>query len=170
MSLTKEQALKELERHGFTEFSKNDYDLFRNDLDVVTKVVQLNGEALSLLSDHWKDDRATVAIAIIQQPNALYSASERLKDDTDIVHLAISKNWRSLEFASVRLRNDKETVLLAVTKDARALHCASDEIYELCAGQADSAKYLQTIIMADSLQSSLTIKPGEQKPTKKFKV
>ncbi len=125
MFKTKEEALNNISKMNF---SDKEFDLFRNDKEVVLEAVKQGGWALEYTSDELKNDKEVVLEAVKQNGHALYFASKRLRDDKEVVLEAVKQDAMALEYTSDELKNDKEVVLEAVKQDYWALEYASDEL------------------------------------------
>ncbi len=69
-------------------FSKKEFDLFRNDKEVVIEAVKQDGLTLYYASDDLQDDKEVVIEAVKQDGEALYLASGRLQDDKEVLNTA----------------------------------------------------------------------------------
>ncbi len=125
MFKTKETALRNISK---LKFSKKEFNLFRNDKEVVLEAVKKDSYALQYASDELKNDKEVVLEAVKKDGWALKYASYRLLDDKEVVLAAVEQDGWALQFASDSLKEDKEVVLEAVKKDSYALQYASDEL------------------------------------------
>jgi hypothetical protein len=125
---TKETAIKNLQK-GKKFYGKN-FDLFRDDEDVVLEAVKIDGFNLELAGDEIRINKKIVLEAVKQHGRSIMFASKELQDDNDVVLEAVKQDDTALWWASDRLKNDKEIVLEAVRQDEKALGYASRELQE----------------------------------------
>ncbi|WBP84242.1 DUF4116 domain-containing protein [Mycoplasmopsis edwardii] len=95
---------------------KNFFDIFsffKNDKEVILKILDKDGLALEFASDELKDDREVVLKAVKQDGLALKFASERLKNNLNIVKVSINQNVNAYHYASEQIKNNYEIALMS---------------------------------------------------------
>jgi hypothetical protein len=83
-------------------------DALKNDPDVTTKCVSIDGMLLKYASEKMKNDGRVVKAAVTQNGYALQHASEDMRKDKDIVTTAVRCQGQALRFASLVLQLDPE--------------------------------------------------------------
>ena len=118
MFKTKGTALRNISK---LKFSDKEFELFRNNKEVVLAAVKQDFNALLYASDKLKDDKEVVLEAVKQNGEALNYVSDRLKDDKDVLNVArdflVSDDCPNSEFyikaKENLLRYDREDELLS---------------------------------------------------------
>jgi hypothetical protein len=102
--------------------------------------VQVNGNALKLLPEMFRDDKDMVSIAVKERGNLLFDASWRLQRDLEVIEIAseslnevsmlkvVQMNGNALQFARIAYRNDPQFVLHAVLQIGTALRFATEKV------------------------------------------
>lgn len=135
MYRTKEEAInairendREEEFYDYNLFKSIEFDLFRDDKDVVLKAIENSPISLKYSSERLKDDKEIVLYGVNKSRNILEYASDRLKDDKDFVLNVIKNGGIVAPYLSDRLKDDKETVLKAIEYDMHGIDYASDRL------------------------------------------
>ena len=103
-------------------------DRLRSDKDVVLTAVKKSFSVLQYASKELRNDKDVFYAALSEDDEALMYASNELANDKEVVMAAVKQSGLSLAFASYDLRNDKEIVLEAIKQNRNAINFASDEI------------------------------------------
>ena len=141
--------LQRLELEDFEEVHKNRCyrvpHMFRNDKEVMLKIVSKNSGALSLASPELKADREVVMAAIKNRqscaPTAIRHASKKLRQDRRIARAVVRHGHgiKALKFLPRQLREDYNLVLLAVkssSEDCNETYETLSELSEEMVGDA----------------------------------
>jgi hypothetical protein len=105
-------------------------DKFKDDKEIVIKVVSNFGENLQFASDRLKKDANIVLKAIRNNGIAIQYAVDKFKDNKELVLLAVEKEGENLKYLSKRLKDDEELVFKAGSNDNFALRFASKRTRE----------------------------------------
>lgn len=86
---------------------------FRDDKEVMLKIVQYCGGSLQFASETFKNDRDIVIAAIQQYGYSYRYASHDLQNDYDIFMIVLKRDIDIMEIAPYLFRNDKEIQIFA---------------------------------------------------------
>lgn len=112
-----------------------------------------------------QDNKEFISDLISADIRCLEAASDRLKQDREFIVDLLKKDGLALKYASDDLKSDKEVVLVAVKQYNNAINFASNDLQQFCKDK-DPVKALESLILAESLQSSLVSKPERRRGTK----
>ena len=137
----REIFLQRLELDDFEKFYRNRQyrvpQVFRNDKEVMLKIVSKNSLALSNASQELKDDRELVMAAIQNRqssaPQAIQYASNKLKSDRRIARAVLRHGYgiKALKHLPRKLREDHKLVLLAVKSSSEECNKTYETLSEL---------------------------------------
>jgi len=103
-------------------------EIFCNDIQVVTKAVENNGDTIKYISDELYEMREIVLKAVRSNGSSIRYISDTFINDKEIILEAVKNNGNALKYVSEKYRNDREIVLQAVSNDGRVLKYVSDEL------------------------------------------
>ena len=101
---------------------------FMDDIDIATKMVQIDGLKLENLSVACCSDYDVNMEAVRQNGLALNFVDGEWKGDRMITDAAISQNGLALKYASRAQRNNPQVVMKAMNKNVEAFEFASDSL------------------------------------------
>lgn len=127
MYKNKKTAIRILKQEDW-KFREKQFDLLRDDFDVVKTAVEIRGWYLKYASNKLKNNPEIVKSAINEYSSALEYASKELRNNPEIAKFAASKHGCSIRYASKQLRNNFEIALIAVKQDSRAFKYLSKEL------------------------------------------
>jgi hypothetical protein len=127
----REIFMQRLELDGFEERYKNDVysklpDVFRNDKEVMLKVVSKSSKTLSLASNELQNDRDVVMAAVQSghscAPHAIQYASKKLQNDKRIVLAVLGHEYGITAFTKLpdKLQRDYKLALWAIQSSSEA--------------------------------------------------
>ena len=131
MFKTKETALRNIDKY---DFSRSEFDLFRDDKDVVLAAVEQSPRAFGLASERLRDDNEVVAKAIDKNIRNFSLASLRIRENKELFLSLIPKfdvvlgHENMLSYASGELKDDEDVVLAAVAKIGNSFQYASERL------------------------------------------
>ena len=163
----KETAIKHLQNGE--DFESSNFDLFRDDKEIVLEAVKENGRALQYASKLLRNDKEVVLEAVKQDGRPLEYASNELKNDKEIVLKAVKQNGWALEYVSQQFQNDKEIVLAAIKQEGLALQFAAKEIKEMI-GNKNPVEALEKAIQIEKLSTELEKSLATSQSNKKAKL
>jgi hypothetical protein len=156
-------------------------DELKNDYDVVSETVKINGVCIIYASENCKNNKEIALLAVKNKGYALEFIFENLKNNKEVVMAAVKNYGEALKYASENLRDNKEVVLAAVSHNGNALKYASDnlkndleialaayhsvkgstqffskEIKKRIGGQKNIAQYLESLNLKENLDSEMT--------------
>ena len=145
----REIFLQRLELDDFETFYRNRQyrvpQVFRNDKEVMLKIVSKNSLALSNASQELKDDRQVVMAAIQNRqssaPQAIQYASKKLKSDRRIARAVLRHGYgiKALKHLPRKLREDYKLVLLAVKSSSEECNETYETLSELSEQMVEDA-------------------------------
>lgn len=125
----KETAIKFLQ--DGESFDKKEFDLWRDDYDVVSEAVNNDPSALQYASESLRDDDGFISELAIGNIQLIEHCSERLKNDREIAKYLLDNYGRSYEVMSYlggEILNDEEFMLGYLENEPHCLQYASDSI------------------------------------------
>ena len=99
---------------------------FKENKDLVLKLIKHCGAYLEYLSDDFKNDYDIVSSAIRDTAYAYRHISDNFKSNKDLARLAFMQNGSAIEFASDEIKEDRDLVKIAIANDAGAYPYISD--------------------------------------------
>ena len=125
MFKTKGTALRNISK---LKFSDKEFELFRNNKEVVLAAVKQDFNALLYASDKLKDDKEVVLEAVKQNGFSLVCVSDRLKDDVEVAMAVVKQDVLAFSCLSIRLKYDKYFVLSVLEQSDLDLYFVPDEL------------------------------------------
>lgn len=138
---------------------------FKNDKDIVIKVVSLNGQEFKLIDETLKDNKEVVLAAVKKSGYTIADASERLKGDEEIILTAVTNYNRAIWYVSNQLQKNEHLMLKVFYKNINALQYVNEQLKEEI-GNNHPIKYLEAKILHDKLQMQIEDKPKDSGKTK----
>jgi hypothetical protein len=103
------------------------YDLFQQDTEFTSLILQSNGMDLKYLKEH-KNNKDMVLIAIGENFESFQFADDVLKNNSQFLHQVFEMNGMCLKYSSNEIKDSKSMVLEAINQNPQSIQFASDNL------------------------------------------